>query len=115
MMISNNYNYFNTIKPEPMQIDFYEYNDTCDLMDVDAIFTDNDTDTEPMDIELPRKKRRYSDISDEEKEANDEVNNLYPPSLKKKKEEMKKERFVRKAKRSTRHVMVVPAFVYFVL
>ena len=108
MMISTNYKYFNATEPEPMQIDSTDYYDTSEHMEVDAIFADNDTDTEPMDVEISSKKRRFSDISAEEGD-DEQLIDLCPPPLK------KKERSVRKAKKSPRNVMVVPVFVYFVL
>ena len=101
-----NYSCTNTNTTEPMEID------TTDYIQPDAKYEAEPMDIEDtayisieptdMDIEVPSKKRRYADV-----ETYDDEHVYRPPS--------KKERSIRKGKRSQRHMMVVPAFLYFVV
>jgi len=102
MMMNFQSNYFNT--PEPMDIDPEPMDINNDINNVCIEFGNmeihNDTNT-------CRSKRRHDDITKDEEDNGEGGDLVYPP--------FKKERSIRKAKRSTRHVIVAPRLFYFVV
>ena len=91
MMMNFQSNYFNT--PEPMDID-------PEPMDINNVCIE----FEKMEINTDTQiKRRYGDITKDEEEGH----LVYPP--------FKKERSIRKVKRSPRHVIVAPRLFHVVV